>query len=67
MNHLANFSVTQNPIEESGKLIMREALQLNVDINTIVGKNYIFSIEDINDFFTKSSNLTIDFVSSYFE
>lgn len=67
VNHLANFSVTQNPIEESGKLIMREALQLNVDINTIVGKNYIFSIEDINDFFSKSSSLTVDFVSSYFE
>ena len=39
---------------------------LNFDINTSVGDEYIFTQEDIEDYFTKSPEFCNNFINYYF-
>ena len=65
INCLANFAVAQLPEVINMKLVVRNELQVNLDINTLGGQHYIFTIDKIKSFYNKVVDLTIDFVDSY--
>lgn len=66
INYFSKFFINNEIAIEKGKLKISNEVLLNFDINTSVGDEYIFSQEDINDFFTKSPDFCNNFINYYF-
>lgn len=66
INHLVNFALVQAPFVLNGRLSTNNILQVNLDINTLAGQQYIFSPNAVTEFYKEVSQWTIDFIDSYF-
>lgn len=66
INYFARFFINNNIQIEGGKLNLYDEILLNFDINTFVGNKYVFTNEDIKDFFMKSSNFSSRFIDYFF-
>lgn len=66
VNHLVNFALVQTPYIINGNLATNNILQVNLDINTLGGKQYLFSRNEVKEFYKEVPQWTIDFIESYF-
>ena len=67
VNYLASFSVVQIPFFHNNSIVLKDSLQMSIDINTFPSPEYRFPLESVRDFFTKSPGMVNDFVLSYFD
>lgn len=66
INYFSKFFVNNEIAIEEGKLKILNEVLLNFDINTMVGDEYIFTQEDIKEFFAKSPGFCDNFINYYF-
>lgn len=66
INYFSKFFVNNEIAIEEGKLKISNEALLNFDINTSVGDEYIFTQEDVEDYFTKSPEFCNNFINYYF-
>lgn len=66
INYFSKFFVNNEIAIEEGKLQISKENLLNFDINTSVGDEYIFSQNDIEEFFMKSPEFCNNFINYYF-
>ena len=66
INYFSKFFVNNDIAIEEGKLQISKENLLNFDINTSVVDEYIFSQDEIVEFFTKSPEFCNNFINYYF-
>lgn len=66
INYLANFYVTNRVDLVNGKSLIKEILTIDFDINTFVDENYLFDINAVKDFFTKSTQMSKEYLDFFF-
>ena len=66
INYLANFYVTNRVDLVEGKNIVKEILTIDFDINTFANESYLFNIDAMKAFFTKSPQMCKDYLEFFF-